>query len=128
VQRVRAAYLALARRDTDALLDLMDPAVEFHNPDYAMETGVRRGHDGVRAALQSGWEVMEEIRFDVERIVDGGDVIVVVGRSRAVGRTGGVPVEAPFGHVLEIRGDKAIRIAWFQDHAEAFAAAGLSDR
>jgi len=123
---VRTAYQALSRQDAAAILELLDPDVEFRNPDYAMEAGIRRGREEFRIALERGWEVMREMRFDVERVIDEGDVIVVLGRFTAVGRTGGVPIESPFGHVLELRGDKAVSVSWFQNHDEAFAAAGIS--
>lgn len=126
VELVRRAYDALARQETDSLLELLDPEVEFRNPDYAMETGTRRGREEFVRALERGWEVMEETRYDIERIIDEGDVIVVIGRFMARGRTGGVPVETPFGHVLELRDDRATSVSWFQDPAEALAAAGLS--
>ena len=127
VKRVRAAYEALGRKDTDAVIELLDPAVEFRNPDYAMEAGTRHGHEGVRKAFETGWEVMEDMRWDIEEVLDHGDVIVVVGRFSGRGRTGRVPVETRFGHVLELRDGKATSIAWFQDPAEAFAAAGISE-
>jgi ketosteroid isomerase-like protein len=122
---VRAAYEALDRSDIDALLDLVHADVEFRNPDYAMEPGIRHGHDGFRKAMEAGYEAFDEVRYEIERIVDGGDVVVVTGRFRGRGRTGGVPFEAPFAHVFEIRGDKAASVSWFQDPDEALRAAGI---
>lgn len=123
---VREAYEALSRSEFDGLAGLLDPEVEFRNPDYAMEAGVRHGHEGFRKAMEAAQDVIEEPRWDIERIVEAGDVIVVVGRFTGRGRTGGVPVESPFGHVLELRAGKVVSVSWFQDAAEAFAAAGLS--
>ena len=126
VARVRRAYEALGRRDTNSLMELLDPEVEFRNPEYAMEAGTRHGRDEFVKALERGWEVMDDIRYYIDRIVDEGDVIVVIGRFTARGRTGGVPVETAFGHVLELRGGRATSVSWFQDPAEALAAAGIS--
>jgi ketosteroid isomerase-like protein len=124
--RIRGAYEALSRQETESLLELLDPDVEFRNPEYAMETGTRHGREEFVRALERGWEVMEEMRYHIERIIDEGDVIVVIGRFTARGRTGGVPVETPFGHVLELRDDLATSVSWFQDPAEALAAAGIT--
>ena len=125
-QRVREAYEALSRDDLDGMLELLHPEMEFRNPDYAMEPGTRHGRDGFRRAWEAGQEVLEDLHFDVERIVEGDDVIVVVVRISGRGRGGGVPIDSRFGHVLELRGDQVARVSWFQDPAEAFAAAGIS--
>ena len=124
MRRVREAYEALSREDIDPVLELLHEDVEFRNPEYAMEPGTRHGHEGFRIAMEAAWEVIETLRYDIERIVDGGDVIVVVGRFGGRGRGGGVPLEQ--GHVLEIRDGKAVSVSWFQDPDEAFAAAGIS--
>ncbi len=123
---MREAYEALSRNDLDRLMELLDPAVEFRNPDYAMESGIRHGHDGFRKAMEATNEVLEDVRFDIEQVVEAGDLIVVAGRSHGRGRGGGVPVESQFGHVLELRADMVVAVSWFQSPAEAFAAAGLS--
>ncbi|HZO61141.1 MAG TPA: nuclear transport factor 2 family protein [Solirubrobacterales bacterium] len=127
-QRIRAAYEALSRRDVHGLADLLDPDVEFRNPDYAMETGIRHGRAEFIRALERGWEVIEDTRYEVERIVEDGDVYVVIGFFTGRGVTGGVPVSTPFGHVLELRDERAISVSWFQDPAEALAVAGISER
>jgi ketosteroid isomerase-like protein len=125
-ERVRVVYEAMARGDIAAVTELLSPDVEFRNPDYAMEPGTRHGHEGFRAAMESGMEVFDEVQWHIERIVEQGDVVVVTGRTTGRGRGGGVPFEAPFAHVVEIDGDKAVSIAWFRDADEAFAAAGIS--
>jgi ketosteroid isomerase-like protein len=122
---VRAAYAALDRSDIDAVLDLLHPDVEFRNPEYAMEPGIRHGHEGFRKAMEAGFEAFDDVRYEIERILDGGDVIVVSGRFKGRGRSGGVPFEAPFAHVFEIRDDKAASVSWFQDADEALRVAGI---
>ena len=125
---LRAAYEALERADIDALLDLLHPDVEFRNPDYAMEPGIRHGHDGFRKAMEAGYEVFDDVRYEIEQIADGGDVVVVTGRFTGKGRAAGVPFEAPFAHLFEIHDDKASSVSWFQDPDEALRAAGLGSR
>jgi ketosteroid isomerase-like protein len=125
---VRAAYQALSRQDPDRLMELLDEDVEFRNPDYAIEPGTRHGRAAFMHALERGWEAIQEVRYEIDEIVDEGDVIVVTGTARGRGVRGGVPVETAFGHVLELRDGRATSVAWFQDPAEAFAAAGISRR
>jgi ketosteroid isomerase-like protein len=123
--QLRTAYEALDRKDLDTLVGLLHPDVEFRNPDYAMEPGIRHGHDGFRRAMEAGFEAFDDVRYEIDGIVEGDDVIVVTGRFRGRGRGGGVPVDAPFAHVFEIRDDKATTVSWFQDADEALRAAGL---
>jgi ketosteroid isomerase-like protein len=125
---VRAAYEALSRHDPDRLMELLDDDVEFRNPDYAIEPGTRHGRAAFMQALERGWEAIQEVRYEIDQIVEDGDVIVVTGTARGRGVRGGVPVETPFGHVLELRDGRATSVAWFREPAEAFAAAGISRR
>jgi len=128
VQQVRDAYEALSRREVEALLELLHPDVEYRNPDYAMEAGTRQGRDAFRRALEANWEVLEDLTWEIEQIVDDGDTIVVTGRMRGRGRSGGVPFDQPFGHVLELEDDRAISMSWFRHPEEALEAARIRDR
>ena len=125
-EQVRTAYEALSRHDPEGFVELLHEDVEFRNPDYAIEPGTRHGREAFIQALERGWEVIQEVSYDIDEIVEEGDVIVVTGRTTGRGARGGVPVKTPFGHVLELRDGRATSVAWFREPAEAFAAAGIS--
>src|SRR5919201_561027 len=58
VEVVRRAY-EVFDTDLDALLGLLDPAIEWISPSDALEPGLRRGHKGVRdafAATAMAWD------------------------------------------------------------------------
>ena len=60
------------------------------------------------------------------KFLDAGDDVVVLAHYTASGRGSGVPVIGEHGYVWTVRDRQAVRFCWFQSHAEALDAAGLS--
>jgi ketosteroid isomerase-like protein len=84
-----------------------------------------RGHDGVRTWLRSWYEAFEDVRYEVEELIDAGEQVVVVVGQRARGRASGVDVLMSLFGVWTLRDGKVVRVVWFQDREEALEAAGL---
>jgi ketosteroid isomerase-like protein len=63
-----------------------------------------------------------EIRIVAEEIRDLGDRVLVLGRIEGRGRGSGVPVDAPLGFVVNVRGGKMSRTRGYVDHGEALRA------
>ena len=63
----------------------------------------------------------------MERYIDAGDDVVVLGRYTASGGASGIPVEGDHGYVWTVKDGVAVRFRWFQSHAEALEAAGIQD-
>jgi ketosteroid isomerase-like protein len=101
---------------------LIDADLEYVNPPDAIETGTRYG----RSALGKVREVYPDYRFEVERIVDEGDDVAVVGLFRGTS-TSGVSIVRRQGHVWTLAGGRAVRFGRFNDHAEALKAVGLEE-
>jgi ketosteroid isomerase-like protein len=101
--------------------DLIADDLEYVNPPYAVEPGVRYGRESFKVVR----ETYEDFRFEVDRFVDAGDVVVALGRYSASGRASGVSVTGDHGYVWTIRNGRAVRFAWFQSHREALEAAGV---
>jgi ketosteroid isomerase-like protein len=101
--------------------DLIDEDIEYVNPPYAVESGVKRG----RRTLGAIREVYPDFRFEPELYRDAGDDVVVLGVARGTSASG---VEAQWrqGYVWTIRNGRAVRFRWFSDPDEALEAAGLS--
>ena len=92
------------------------------------DTGVFRGHDGVRAwlaKLQEAWG--EGFRFEPMSITPGDGVVVVDTRASGVGVGGGVPIEMPVYMVLRFRDQKVVWTKSFMDRSDALEAAGLQE-
>jgi hypothetical protein len=120
VQLVRTIYDLWSRGETAR--HLIDPAVEYVNPPYAVEAGTRRG----RAVLGKVREVYPDFRVEPERFIDAGEDVVVIGTARGTARSG---VEAQWrqGYVWTVRDGKAIRFRWFSNPQEALEAVGLRE-
>jgi ketosteroid isomerase-like protein len=120
VQLVRTIYDLWSR--SEPARHLIDPAVEYVNPPYAVEAGTRRG----RTALGKIREVYPDFRVEPERFIDAGEDVVVIGTARGSTRSG---VEAQWrqGYVWTVRDGKAIRFRWFNNPLEALEAVGLRE-
>jgi ketosteroid isomerase-like protein len=125
VELARKGYAAIARRDFDAVLELMDPDIESHNPPEVPEAGVHRGHDAVRRDWEQTFELFEDFSIDVEQYFDAGDELVVFLLYRGRARGSSADIEAKMAHVWTIRDGKAIRLRQYLDRGEALEAAGL---
>jgi ketosteroid isomerase-like protein len=99
---------------------LVDPEIEYVNPPYAVESGVRHG----RTAFGKIREVYPDFRVEPERFVDVGEHVLVIGVARGKSASG---LEAQWrqGYIWTISEGKAIRFRWFSQPDEAFKAVGL---
>ena len=121
VELVRRIYDAWDREQSAR--DFIAEDVEYVNPSYAVEPGIRHG----RACFRVVRETYEDFMIQIEEIVDaGGDDVLVLARYTASGRGSGVPLEGEHGYVWTVRDGQAVRFQWFQSHQEAYEAAGVS--
>jgi ketosteroid isomerase-like protein len=128
VELARRAFDAMQAGGLPAVLEFLDPEVEFEPPDNALE---RRGSFKGHAAVRERWDVLfepfAEVRIEPEEFVDAGEeTIVAVFRINARGKASGVPVEMQLGYVLSIRDGKVVRMKAYLDPEEAKHAAGLA--
>jgi ketosteroid isomerase-like protein len=79
-----------------------------------------------RAALGRVLDVYADFSVELEQVIDAGEDVVAIGIARGTGASG-VEVRWRQGYVWTVRDGKAVRFQWFNDPAEALAAAGLSD-
>jgi ketosteroid isomerase-like protein len=103
--------------------ELIEDDLEYINPPDAIETGTRRG----RASLARIRDVYPDWSFEVERLVDAGDEVVVTGIARGTSLSG-ASIETRQGYVWTLADGRAVRFRWFRDPAAAFAAAGVAEQ
>jgi ketosteroid isomerase-like protein len=125
VEVVRRAY-EVFDADLDALLLLLDPAIEWVSPSDSIEPGMRRGHDGVREAFSATAMAWEDPRHAAEDFLDRGDHVLVTVTFRGHGRGSGMEAERTEFHVWTVRAGAITRFEWFYQRDEALGAAGLS--
>jgi ketosteroid isomerase-like protein len=130
VETFKRGVDAYNRRDAEAMIEDLDPEVEWHPALLVMLGGtatVYRGHAGVHALLRDIDDTLSEIHVEFSDIRDHGDQVVATGRIRTRGKASGAGTEAPLGYVADFRDGKVIRIRTYLDPREALEAAGLPE-
>jgi ketosteroid isomerase-like protein len=122
---------AYNRRDVDALLEYLDPEIEWYPVLPRMLGGtatVYRGHAGMRQFFKDVDDSLANVHVEYSEIRDlGDDRAVAIGWIRSRGRASGVETESPVAAVYDLRDGKALRIRTYLDPKEALEAAGLSE-
>ena len=127
VELARRAFEAIGTDGLAAALDFLDPEIEFEPPREALEQrGTFRGH----AAVRDRWDVLlepfDDIRMEVDEVIEADDeTVLVVFRIHARGKASGAPVEMRLAHLVTVREGKAVRMRAYLDPAEARRAVGL---
>jgi ketosteroid isomerase-like protein len=117
---------AANRSDTEALVELLHPDVEWHTVlPMVGGDGIYRGIEGVREFLEDIWGVLAETRWEFSEIRDLEDGrILALGQVRITGGASGVEVDSPFAYLIEFRDGKPYLIQSFLDPDKALEAAG----
>jgi ketosteroid isomerase-like protein len=95
--------------------DLPDVAGEWH------------GVDGMRKATVEYLNVWEDYRFEVERMIDLGDGVLVLEKQTARGKRSGAIISKDVGTLLTLRDGKIVRWEYYWERAEALEAAGIKE-
>ena len=121
---------AYNRRDADALIEQLDPTIEWHPAimvGLGGDTSVYRGHEGVRELLRETDETLAEIHVEFSEIRDLGDQVLAFGHLRTRGKTSGALTESPVGYIADFANGKVTRTRTYLDPGEALEVAGLSE-
>ena len=92
-------------------------------------SGVYRGRDQVLGLLETFSEAWDELRWEVQEVIDldRSDQVLVVNKVRMRGRVSHAIVEATGAQLWTIRHGKPWRAKLYQSKADALEAAGLSE-
>jgi ketosteroid isomerase-like protein len=119
VDSLRAAYAAFAAGDLPGVLAPLDPQIEWRVPTVLPQGGEYHGHGGVVEFLQSLAAHLREPSVEVDAVVESGDRVVVLGRTR--GLLDGADVTYPFAHAWLFSDGLAIQFTEYVDPAELLA-------
>jgi uncharacterized protein len=81
LKAIRTAYDAYARKDVEAFLALLDDSFEFRQSELVPWGGSYRGREGMMQFFGKITAHIDSV-VDVEELVDAGDHVVMIGRSR----------------------------------------------
>jgi ketosteroid isomerase-like protein len=128
VEIVREVFKDFNSEDIGRIVAAVHPELEVViPPEVSAEPDTYLGPEGIRRYFQSFQDVMDEIRFEPERLWDAGDSVVVSLRVTAKGRQTAIPVEQRSAGVWSIRDGQIIRVRSYASLAEALQAVGLPD-
>jgi ketosteroid isomerase-like protein len=118
-------FEAFARRDVDAVVDLLDPEVEFHGPTARIANrGLPYvGVEGIRKYFADVGATWHELRLIQHEYTEMGERVVVRGRVWARQQSGGI-LDSPAWWVWRFRGDAIVRIEVARSAEEARQALG----
>jgi ketosteroid isomerase-like protein len=110
---VRGFYEAV---DVPAMLEFLDPQIEWRGPESLPWGGTFRGHDGFREFLAIVADQIIEPRREKQEYLNVGERVVVLLRS--IGRAkGGTGWDLPEVHVWTVRHGKALSFENYVDTA-----------
>ena len=119
------AYRAFASEDMSALVEFLDPDVEWKAVE---DPEPKRGLSGVLESLAGWYEVWDEMSVDLEELIDAGTSIVAVVNLRGRHAESRREMTERFFQVWTIRHRKIARFHEYRTRHEAFGAVGLSEQ
>jgi ketosteroid isomerase-like protein len=100
---------------------------DFHGvvpPELSAEPDSYDGHDGVRRYFDSFREIVDDLRFDAEELVEiGPGAVAARGIITGRGRESGIPIEMRVPILMRLRDGKVAGMAAYREWDEAVAAA-----
>jgi ketosteroid isomerase-like protein len=128
IEAFRAYIEAINEDDPDAVFDVCDPEVEFHEDPKFPDAQVYRGRDEIERNYREFTASFEYYRYEIEDLRDaGGDKVMAVLRERARGKASGLTVDRRSGWVTTFRNEKVLRFEIYLDPADALQAVGLRE-
>jgi ketosteroid isomerase-like protein len=110
----------------EVLWDALDEAVEIHDHDI-LDAGEYRGHAGVMRWVEDWGAGLPVVSFDLQELIDAGDVVVAVILLKARGRDSSVDVERQDAIVYQFRHGRVARFDYYNSRQQALEAVGPAD-
>jgi ketosteroid isomerase-like protein len=121
---VRTMFDTLNNEGTEAALAWF--AEDFHGvvpPELSAEPDSYNGHDGVRRYFDSFHEIVADLRFDAEDLVEvAPGAVVARGLITGSGRESGIPIEMRVPLLVRLRDGELVELSAYAEWDEAVAA------
>lgn len=126
---VRRAYEAFNRGDRETMIADLDPSFEYVPTGVLPDTvSVARGPEGYVEFAGWLWDQFDDVRVELNELMDADDKVVAAVTLRGRGRQSGVETSWHLWHVWTFRQAKVVHGRAFTDRAEALEAARLSEQ
>jgi len=108
VEVVRQAYAAFTRRDVERVREILDPDVEWGQPEALPWGGTYRGAEDVIRFLGSVGDHVDDLRVDVDEYLACGATVVALGRVEGRSRSTGREFAVRLAHVWRLRDARVV--------------------
>jgi ketosteroid isomerase-like protein len=126
---VRRGIDAYNRGDLDGILEHWGApdAVLDWSRSRGFEAGVYRGHDEIRAFWRRFLAAFDEIRFEIDDLIEVEDGLLVVENIAYLRGRDGIEVQARSAWLITLQDGQTTSFTLYQTKQEAFEAAGLRE-
>jgi ketosteroid isomerase-like protein len=122
IEVVRRGYEAFRQAGIEGVVPLLDPEIEWRNPQDSPIADVFRGHAGVREWYAAATSAFEDLHFEPDELRDLGDGrVLVLLRFSFRGAGSDIELEVPFAHIWAIRDGLATYLQMYSDPADALS-------
>jgi ketosteroid isomerase-like protein len=125
LEALRRGYEAWNRGDVGAVLELVDPEIDWRPGEDAPESSGSGGREGFRRFIVSWTESFEELQIEPRELTVAGDHVIVVVDQRGRGRGSGIELDISTVHVWRVRDGRAVGWYAFRSREEALEAVGM---
>ena len=126
VEIVREANEAWKRGDLDAVVQALDPRIEWHTAADEPDAGTRRGVEAIIALIADWAQSFEDFSVEPLEFIDAGDRVVMPMTARRRPHGSEQTVEVPETQVYTVRNGKIVEVREYRTKAEALKVVGLS--
>jgi ketosteroid isomerase-like protein len=125
VEVVRRWFELFSRGRTEAALQYIDPAIETIEGAELPGAGSYFGHAGLAMAYDHWADQWDDLRIELEELIDAGSEVVAVTRHHGTGRASAAAVQTLVAWVFTVEHGKLVRPRIFNTKAQALEAIGL---
>jgi ketosteroid isomerase-like protein len=126
-QIMRDGYERFNRGDVDAVLELLDPRIEWWPASDELVVEPYRGHEGYRRLYWEAREGVPDLQVEIEEVTVVADRAVACIRFFGRGRESRAPVEVRETHVARMRAGKLVEVREYRTKEEALRAVAKSE-
>lgn len=116
---IQNGFEAIAEGDIEALLEILDPRIEWHPPAQGTLDEVYVGHDRVRELFGNLFEAWERIGHEPTKLVEADDKAVVVTHVNLLAKMSGLEIDELWAYYVEFEGGKIAGVWMYTDPEQA---------
>ena len=122
VDRLRASYEALNRRDIEDTMAVLAEDAQWVEHSELPEAGSYRGRETIRDFLLLYLDSWERFEQEIEEVRRTDECVLLFIRLTASGKGSGIDVQSRYAHLWTMREGQGVRVDAYYDREQALAA------